>query len=35
LITTRYRLDDIASAYADLHAGTNIRGIITFEDATH
>ena len=33
LITTRYRLDDIVSAYADLHAGNNIRGIITFDGA--
>ncbi len=33
LITTRYSLDDIAVACADLHAGKNIRGIITFDGA--
>jgi S-(hydroxymethyl)glutathione dehydrogenase/alcohol dehydrogenase len=30
LITTRYKLDDIAQGYEDMHAGKNIRGIITF-----
>jgi NDMA-dependent alcohol dehydrogenase len=31
LITARYRLDDVAAGYQDLHAGLNIRGIIEFE----
>jgi S-(hydroxymethyl)glutathione dehydrogenase/alcohol dehydrogenase len=31
LITARYRLDDVAVGYQDLHAGLNIRGIIEFE----
>ncbi|MEE3853013.1 NDMA-dependent alcohol dehydrogenase [Gordonia sp. LSe1-13] len=30
LITTRYRLDDIAQGYEDMHAGKNIRGLIEF-----
>jgi NDMA-dependent alcohol dehydrogenase len=30
LVTRRYRLDDINEAYADMHAGTNIRGVIEF-----
>jgi len=30
LVTARYRLDDINSAYEDLRAGRNIRGIIDF-----
>jgi NDMA-dependent alcohol dehydrogenase len=30
LITRRYSLDQIAQGYADMHAGINIRGIITF-----
>ncbi|WP_214516670.1 NDMA-dependent alcohol dehydrogenase [Rhodococcus qingshengii] len=31
LITTRYRLDQIAEAYEDMHAGRNIRGVIIFD----
>lgn len=31
MITRRYTLDDINQAYADLHAGINIRGIIVYE----
>jgi S-(hydroxymethyl)glutathione dehydrogenase/alcohol dehydrogenase len=30
LITTEYSLDDIARGYEDMHAGTNIRGVIRF-----
>jgi Zn-dependent alcohol dehydrogenase len=30
LVTTTYRLDDINQAFADLHAGTNLRGVIAF-----
>jgi len=30
LVTRRYRLDEINEAYADMHAGTNIRGVIEF-----
>lgn len=30
LVTRRYRLDDINEAYADMHAGSNIRGVIEF-----
>jgi NDMA-dependent alcohol dehydrogenase len=30
LVTTAYRLDDIAQGYEDMHAGKNIRGVITF-----
>jgi Zn-dependent alcohol dehydrogenase len=30
LVTRRYRLDDINEAYADMHAGMNIRGVIEF-----
>jgi S-(hydroxymethyl)glutathione dehydrogenase/alcohol dehydrogenase len=32
LITARYRLDDIAKGYEDMHAGKNIRGIISYEN---
>jgi S-(hydroxymethyl)glutathione dehydrogenase/alcohol dehydrogenase len=32
LITARYRLDDIATGYEDMHAGKNIRGIISYEN---
>ncbi len=28
LVTTRYGLDDINEAYADMHAGKNIRGVV-------
>src|SRR5207248_9442220 len=31
LVTRRYRLDEINEAYADMHAGRNIRGVIDFE----
>jgi S-(hydroxymethyl)glutathione dehydrogenase/alcohol dehydrogenase len=30
LVTTRYDLDDVARGYEDMHAGKNIRGVITF-----
>ena len=30
LITTRYELDDVNRGYEDLHAGKNLRGVITF-----
>ncbi|GLZ50275.1 alcohol dehydrogenase [Actinomycetospora sp. NBRC 106375] len=30
LITRTYRLDDVVTAYEDLHAGKNVRGVITF-----
>jgi NDMA-dependent alcohol dehydrogenase len=33
LITTRYRLEDINQGYADMKAGTNIRGLIEYTDA--
>jgi S-(hydroxymethyl)glutathione dehydrogenase/alcohol dehydrogenase len=28
LVTRRYTLDDINTAYSDMHAGRNIRGVI-------
>jgi S-(hydroxymethyl)glutathione dehydrogenase/alcohol dehydrogenase len=31
LVTRTYSLDQINEAYADMHAGLNIRGVITFE----
>jgi NDMA-dependent alcohol dehydrogenase len=31
LITSTYRLDDIARGYEDMHAGTNIRGVIIYD----
>ena len=31
LITTTYRLDDIAQGYEDMHAGKNIRGVIVYD----
>ncbi|MGE2735668.1 NDMA-dependent alcohol dehydrogenase [Mycolicibacterium vaccae] len=31
LITNRYSLDEVAKAYEDIHAGRNLRGIITFD----
>lgn len=34
LITRRYSLDQINEAYADMHAGHNIRGVIDFETAS-
>jgi NDMA-dependent alcohol dehydrogenase len=30
LITARYKLDDVAIGYEDMHAGRNIRGIVEF-----
>ena len=30
LITNRYTLDQINDGFADMHAGRNLRGIITF-----
>jgi S-(hydroxymethyl)glutathione dehydrogenase/alcohol dehydrogenase len=30
LVTTEYSLDDVARGYEDMHAGTNIRGVIRF-----
>ncbi|MFE9975643.1 NDMA-dependent alcohol dehydrogenase [Streptomyces hirsutus] len=30
LVTRRYRLDEVNEAYADMHAGRNIRGVIDF-----
>ncbi len=33
VITTRYTLDQVNQGYADMHAGTNIRGVITFDTA--
>jgi len=30
LVTTRYKLDDIAQGYRDMHAGKNIRGVIDY-----
>ena len=31
LVTRTYPLDQINEGYADMHAGRNIRGVITFE----
>jgi NDMA-dependent alcohol dehydrogenase len=31
LITTTYKLDDVAVGYDDMHAGKNIRGVIVFQ----
>jgi S-(hydroxymethyl)glutathione dehydrogenase/alcohol dehydrogenase len=31
LITREYRLDQVAEAYEDMHAGKNIRGVIVFD----
>jgi NDMA-dependent alcohol dehydrogenase len=31
LITTEYTLDQVAEAYDDMHAGQNIRGLVTFD----
>jgi NDMA-dependent alcohol dehydrogenase len=30
LVTRRYRLEEINDGYADLHAGTNLRGVVDF-----
>ncbi|NIJ12528.1 S-(hydroxymethyl)glutathione dehydrogenase/alcohol dehydrogenase [Saccharomonospora amisosensis] len=32
LVTKTYRLDEINQAYADMHAGSNVRGVILHED---
>jgi S-(hydroxymethyl)glutathione dehydrogenase/alcohol dehydrogenase len=34
LITTTYRLEDLATGFDDLHAGKNIRGVIVFDAAS-
>jgi NDMA-dependent alcohol dehydrogenase len=31
LITTTYTIDQVAQGYADMHAGTNIRGVVVFD----
>ena len=31
LITREYTLDQVAEAYDDMHAGTNIRGVVVFD----
>ena len=31
LITTTYKLEEINQGYADMHAGTNIRGVIIYD----
>jgi S-(hydroxymethyl)glutathione dehydrogenase/alcohol dehydrogenase len=31
LITQTYTLDQVNEGYEDMHAGKNIRGVITFE----
>jgi NDMA-dependent alcohol dehydrogenase len=31
IITTRYSLDQVNEGYADMHAGRNVRGVITFD----
>ena len=30
LVTNTYRLEDINQGYADMHAGKNLRGVLTF-----
>jgi S-(hydroxymethyl)glutathione dehydrogenase/alcohol dehydrogenase len=30
-VTSRYRLDDVVKGYEDMHAGTNVRGIVSYE----
>jgi S-(hydroxymethyl)glutathione dehydrogenase/alcohol dehydrogenase len=30
LVTRTYSLDEVAQGYADMHAGTNLRGVVTF-----
>jgi Zn-dependent alcohol dehydrogenase len=30
LVTRRYPLDDIAQGFEDMHAGRNLRGVVTF-----
>ncbi|HTK62944.1 MAG TPA: zinc-binding dehydrogenase [Pseudonocardia sp.] len=31
LITTRYTIDQVAEGYEDMHAGKNVRGVVTFD----
>lgn len=31
LITTTYSIEDVAQGYRDMHAGTNIRGVVVFD----
>jgi Zn-dependent alcohol dehydrogenase len=31
LITTRYRLDEVAKGFEDMHAGRNLRGVIVYD----
>jgi S-(hydroxymethyl)glutathione dehydrogenase/alcohol dehydrogenase len=31
LVTSTYRLDQVAQGYVDMHAGTNIRGVVLFD----
>ena len=31
LVTTTYRLDDIAQGFVDMHAGKNLRGVVLFD----
>ena len=31
LVSRRYTLDEINQGYADMHSGTNIRGVLTFD----
>lgn len=31
LITSRYRLDDIAQGFQDMHGGRNLRGVVTYD----
>jgi S-(hydroxymethyl)glutathione dehydrogenase/alcohol dehydrogenase len=31
LVTRTYRLDEVNQAYADMHAGSNIRGVVLHE----
>ncbi len=31
LVTTTYKLDEVAQGYEDMHAGKNIRGVIRFD----
>jgi S-(hydroxymethyl)glutathione dehydrogenase/alcohol dehydrogenase len=33
IITTSYTLDEVNQGYADMHAGRNVRGVITFGEA--
>jgi len=35
LVTTTYRLEDINQGYADMAAGTNLRGVVLYDDADH